>query len=790
MAHPTSQPSPQTPASAPANQRLAQLPFAFPFLKKAATAGGTGAPFADEHDIYRLLSEKEPGGFYLVSPGGMWHGGIHVTEAGAGQSLDLEAGIRCIADGKVIAYRVNRDYPVSTMPAADSQPAASIPYSTGFTLVQHVMEFPRDTRLTFYSLYMHVMSVSEYANFPKRSKPVFWTRQYQVTSYARDRQTGGPNPQMGLRVRSSHPHGQPKGILPQGTNITLSRQENGWGQIATLDCEMPYPLAVGGLIRNADLVGKWVFLGQENGGPLVNEQFPDSSIDTVMFPRAPGDTGSTGNAANGYPVKAGDLMGHLGRFDSLTAGVSGTRMAHVEVFCDDSVVEFLKTGRAWVNRNCARPEEWAALGLPSRPTILCVPPGTTLYRDHSLQGQGTDAPDTDVTQIYPIAVLGKQAGRQFTEAQVDALMGYKVNWWKVDSANALRNPISGWVREIQFPHGRVTLDFAQGWPEFDHIEGEIDHAHSIFSKTEDWINYRLNPTVPGAGARTRLSELMLKAYDKLFTTGDGGTAANDLMMMCKPPSGKYPWLMQAGSRLIVKHESEWAHPEKWSELIAALAQRTGPRPEHEEEKKRIEKLVWWDAVRAGVQGFPGPDVYHIHPIALVGNFRNEFQFTLQMMKRIFTEASDSSLLDIVDELNAHLSFFKLDTSLRRTHFFAQVMQETGSKLKLEEDFTYRASALLDFSYFRAHPAQATAHGFAHVKPIKADGNPMNQADFEAIANGAYGGRADLGNGSHESGDGWRFRGRGMKQLTGRYNYHAFTIWQQQNEAEFPSDTQN
>lgn len=39
---------------------------------------------------------------------------------------------------------------------------------------------------------------------------------------------------------------------------------------------------------------------------------------------------------------------------------------------------------------------------------------------------------------------------------------------------------------------------------------------------------------------------------------------------------------------------------------------------------------------------------------------------------------------------------------------------------------------------------------------------MNQADFEAIANGAYGGR--LGNGNYDSGDGWRFRGRGLTQM--------------------------
>ncbi|MEM5300364.1 glycoside hydrolase family 19 protein, partial [Burkholderia sp. JPY481] len=84
-------------------------------------------------------------------------------------------GLRCIADGVLIAYRANQDYPVSEASVDGSNVPLRAPYSTGFALVRHEMEFPRGTQLTFYSLYMHLMSNADYDNFPKRQKPAYWS---------------------------------------------------------------------------------------------------------------------------------------------------------------------------------------------------------------------------------------------------------------------------------------------------------------------------------------------------------------------------------------------------------------------------------------------------------------------------------------------------------------------------------------------------------------------------------------------------------------------------------------
>lgn len=172
----------------------------------------------------------------------------------------------------------------------------------------------------------------------------------------------------------------------------------------------------------------------------------------------------------------------------------------------------------------------------------------------------------------------------------------------------------------------------------------------------------------------------------------------------------------------------------------------------------------------------------------------EFRFTFEVMKKMYPGINSSDeykLSEIADELNLNIKFFQLDTELRRAHFFAQVMQETGASLSVEESFVYKASSLVStFGYFHSHPAMATALGYASVRPIKADGASVSPEDQVKVANFAYGGRPTLGNGSVESGDGWKYRGRGLKQLTGRANYTKFDAWHSQNISHWSGDSKN
>jgi hypothetical protein len=317
----------------------AALNFAFPFKKS------DGKDFIDEHQFNVLLA-RESGGFFPVSDSGMWHGGIHVTAAGVGASLDLNNGVRCLADGEVVAYRVDRAYPVSELPTLAGKAAVKATYSTGFALVRHTSEFPRGTKLTFFSLYMHLKSFEEYQKDTSLKMPSYWTKVWKVTPFAKDI----PKPdvhhgkaaagQIGLNIRSAPIGGAPIstsviGILRQGAQVQIGAQKGSWGQIASIVSGGPVIAASVGSFADPEANTGWIFLGKAHGHQLMEAVLSEAHFDQVVVLPKP------------VKINAGDLIGHLGHYDHLREPSAGNRMVHIEVFCDEKIKPYIEQGRAW-----------------------------------------------------------------------------------------------------------------------------------------------------------------------------------------------------------------------------------------------------------------------------------------------------------------------------------------------------------------------------------------------------------------------------------------------------------
>jgi putative chitinase len=106
-------------------------------------------------------------------------------------------------------------------------------------------------------------------------------------------------------------------------------------------------------------------------------------------------------------------------------------------------------------------------------------------------------------------------------------------------------------------------------------------------------------------------------------------------------------------------------------------------------------------------------------------------------------------------MKAAMKFYNL-TPERAAHFFAQTGHETGDFKVYNENLNYSAQGLQGIfgKYFPGNLEESYAR-----QP-------------EKIANRVYASR--MGNGDEKSGDGWKFRGRGAIQLTGKDNYTQFS----------------
>lgn len=110
-----------------------------------------------------------------------------------------------------------------------------------------------------------------------------------------------------------------------------------------------------------------------------------------------------------------------------------------------------------------------------------------------------------------------------------------------------------------------------------------------------------------------------------------------------------------------------------------------------------------------------------------------------------------------DALNDGMAGGGIVTGARQAAFLAQVLVESAGLRTLEESLDYSVQRL----------RQVWPRRF----PTDADAQPCSRAP-EKLANKVYANR--LGNGDETSGDGWKYRGRGLIQLTGRANYEAFS----------------
>ncbi|MFM4822409.1 glycoside hydrolase family 73 protein [Aeromonas hydrophila] len=147
------------------------MKFAFPILT------ATGEEFKDVEALTALIN-GEQSGHYLLGNHNKWHGGIHISDKSAPWCKD-KYPVRAMADGKVVAFRMMKDYLTSEFQGE------SLRYSNCFCLVQHeYCEVNAETKakneFTFYSLYMHLLPWDQYQSTEKLVLKKGWNARNSV----------------------------------------------------------------------------------------------------------------------------------------------------------------------------------------------------------------------------------------------------------------------------------------------------------------------------------------------------------------------------------------------------------------------------------------------------------------------------------------------------------------------------------------------------------------------------------------------------------------------------------
>ena len=125
----------------------------------------------------------------------------------------------------------------------------------------------------------------------------------------------------------------------------------------------------------------------------------------------------------------------------------------------------------------------------------------------------------------------------------------------------------------------------------------------------------------------------------------------------------------------------------------------------------------------------------------------------------YSNLSSKIIPNVMAEMPSVITKFNINNPHRLAHFLSQCAHESGNFTAVRENMNYSAKGLM--SIFKKYfPTEALAKQY--------------ERQPEKIGNKVYANR--MGNGDEASGDGYKFRGRGFIQLTGKDNYKAFAAY--------------
>ena len=720
-------------------------------------------------------------GNYLFTQHGLWHGGVHFTGT-ALIGVDTAKGIRCIADGELVAYRVNSEY-LQNKYEAENQGF----YSTGFMLVRHKLRYPKDKLLTFFSLYMHIGKL----NYAVKTN----------NSVIRDAA------------------GAEKGKLKTGTLLLLDDSEE---------------VEIGGYKRYKILS----IFGEETGANaryIYTKAVEKLATDNkVVIPASP------------MKVYAGDPIAPVGEYTlskMVTGRTANRKLLHLEVFTADDIEAFISNAQEKYPGDTTEDRPY--------PTSITIPKETPLYaledqlvaktRDSKAEIKAyTTAADGTTTCTNATTRDDLKNGH---EIEVDTSVKVCNNRYKVtkiekkvgDAYEMEDVSANNWsiyhksVATVQVPRAKETDPKTQAEETTLKLEGLkkifykdqvyllIDDATAVlYNKCKEHhpVEFRwakvvkdesmdkfsifkdVSPMVTKEGEleMSPMFDKLFKAMDELGAEGAGKNNQKLEFQELSAAAGNIN-VKRLASRMIVQHSSEWHSKENMAISLMEEVQKYKPEEgmdqealealgqHYKNESERVNNLEFFSKCSGatGVTGFPTSDVvYHINPIEMISQFRH-YLITEEMIDAICPSCAKKH--ELIRALNHFCPQYQINTPLRIAHFLAQAAHESKCFSKFVEDDTYRESVALQNTGYNAYRQGAGAS--VTLPTMVKDGVTIQLCKQPEYFNYKYAG--SNGNGIASTGDGYKYRGRGLIQLTGRQTYKDFATSHNKRNPEDQQD---
>jgi len=164
------------------------------------------------------------------------------------------------------------------------------------------------------------------------------------------------------------------------------------------------------------------------------------------------------------------------------------------------------------------------------------------------------------------------------------------------------------------------------------------------------------------------------------------------------------------------------------------------------------------------------------------------KITTASLKAADSTNKDSYYDSIVEMMNRYAEAYAINTALRVAHFLSQIGHESGFKI-VQENGNYSAARMRkifgckggskNYDTAKDDCAMGRLRDKLWTEETRYAGNPKNLLGY------VYASR--FGNGDEASGDGYKYRGRGMMQLTFKANYSKFTASHNQKNPDDPRD---